>query len=229
MKIRDLMTKEVVAIEPGATLKDAAALLASHRISGLPVVDHQGHVAGVLSEADILEKEAGDRGRRSLLGRLLAGERPGKLEARTVGEAMTSPAITVKPESDAAGAARLMIERKVNRLPVVDAQDGLVGIVTRADLVRAFVRPDAEIERELRDEVLLGSLWIDPATVEISVQQGEVTLAGEVDTKADARLIESFAVRVPGVVSLQSKLGWRREGARLPRSEPYVPIPPRRA
>lgn len=228
MKVSEVMTTEVVAVEPESTLKEVAELLAGHRISGLPVVDRTRRVLGVVSEADILQKEAGEDRRRGLLGRLLARERPAQLEARTAGEAMTSPPITLRPEREVAEAARLMLEREVNRLPVVDAEGRLVGIVTRADLVRAFARPDAEIERELREDVVLDTLWIDPATVELSVQNGEVTLAGEVDTKADARLLESFAVRVPGVVSIRSRLRWRRDEPRLPRSQPFVPIPPRR-
>lgn len=228
MNVSEVMTKEVVAAEPGTTLKEVAELLSRHRISELPVVDGTRRVLGVVSEADILRTEAEEDRRHGLVGRLLAKDRPAKLGARTAGEAMTSPPITLRPERDVAEAARLMIERDVNRLPVVDAEERLVGIVARADLVRAFARPDAEIEHELREDVLLDTLWIDPATVEISVQGGEVTLEGEVDTKADARLLETFAARVPGVLSVRSKLRWRRTRPRLPRSQPYVPIPPRR-
>lgn len=228
MKVSELMTTDVITVTTETALKEAAGQLAANRISGLPVIDPEGRVVGVLSEADILEKEAGGRGRQSVLERLLAGERPGKLEARTVGEAMSSPPITASPRDEAAHAARLMVERKINRLPVVDDERRLAGIVTRADLVRAFARPDDEIERELRDEVVFRTLWIDPATVEISVQNGEVTLAGELDTQADARLLESFAARVPGVVGIESHLRWRRDEARLPRPDPHVPIPPTR-
>jgi len=226
MRVGELMTKDVMTVEPGTTLKDVAALLSSRRISGVPVVDRQGGVVGVVSEADIVEKEAGGI-RVGLFRRLLARRRPQR-PARTAGEAMTAPPVTVRPECETAEAARLMIERGVNRLPVIDAEGRLVGIATRADLVRAFVRPDAEIERELREDVMLDTLWIDPASVEVSVQQGEVALAGELDTRADARMLESFVARVPGVVSVDSRLRWRREEVRLPRSEPYVPIPPRR-
>jgi CBS domain-containing protein len=121
-----------------------------------------------------------------------------------------------------------MAEQGVNRLPVVDAHGALAGIVTRADVVRAFVRSDAELERELREEVAVGTLWIDPADVWITVDEGQVRLAGEVDTKADAELFEYFASRVPGVVSVRSTLRWRIDKPRLPRSDPRVPAAPRR-
>ena len=109
---------------------------------------------------------------------------------------------------------------------MLDQTGTLVGIVTRADLVRAFVRSDEEIEHELRDDALR-TLWIDPDRLEIGVEQGEVTLAGELDTKADAEPLEQFASRVPGVVAVHSRLRWRVEKPKLPRSDPRVPQPPR--
>jgi CBS domain-containing protein len=140
---------------------------------------------------------------------------------------MTSPAVTVPAQRDLAEAARLMIERGINRLPVVTEDGELVGIVTRADLVRAFVRSDEEIARELRENVAVGTLWMNTEKLEISVEGGEVTLAGEVDLKTDAELMERFAARVPGVVSVRSELQWRIDQPKLPRSDRRVPQPPR--
>jgi CBS-domain-containing membrane protein len=110
-----------------------------------------------------------------------------------------------------------MINEAVNRLPVVDEDRRLIGIVTRADLVRAFVRSDEEIAKEIREDVLRRALWIEPDSVRVVVEDGEVRLSGEVETKADAELIPSFVQRVPGVVSVLSKLRWpevtrRRDG-----------------
>jgi CBS domain-containing protein len=228
MKLGELMTKDVVAVSPETPLREVAELLARHRISGVPVVDEERRVVGVVSEADIVRKEAGEELRSGLLAWILSEKHPGRLEARTAGEAMTSPPLTAPPERDVAEAARLMTQRQVNRLPVVDPLGQLIGIVTRADLVRAFIRSDEEILRELRDDVVLGVLWIDPARIEISAKDGEVTLAGEVDTKADAVLLERFAARVPGVVAVRSQLRWRVDEPRLPRSDPRVPQPPPR-
>jgi CBS domain-containing protein len=224
MKVEDLMTGDVRTVSPDTSLKDVAEVLSGNRVSGLPVVDADGRVLGVVSEADILRKEQGRGGRRGgVLGWLLDHDEPDpRLEARTAGEAMTSPALTIEPGRPAAEAARLMVEKQINRLPVV-AEGRLVGIVTRADLVRAFHRPDEEVEREIRDDVLLSTLWIDPSRVSISVSNGEVSLSGKVETRTQAELVEAYVRRVPGVVDVHSELTWtvddlaRRTGERRPR------------
>jgi CBS domain-containing protein len=222
------MTKEVLTAAPKASLKEVAETLAGHRISGLPVVDGNGCVVGVISEADIVEKESAPSERRGGIASLLtAPHRTAKALARTAGEAMTSPAVTITPRRDVSEAARRMVEQGVNRLPVLSEAGKLVGIVTRADLVRAFVRSDDEIGREIREEVALRTLWIDPASLEIVVEGGEVTLAGEVEAKADADLLKRFVTRVPGVVSVRSELRWQVDEPKLPRSDPRVPRPPR--
>jgi CBS domain-containing protein len=225
MKVEDVMTRDVITVAPGSSLKDVADILARNRISGLPVVD-DGRVVGVVSEGDIVAKEA-FQPRAGVIARLLGRGRPeAKKAARTAGEAMTAPAVTVPPQRDVAHAARLMVERGVNRLPVVSDEGGLLGIVTRADLVRAFVRSDEEIARELREDVAVKTLWLDPEGLEIHVEGGEVTLVGKVDMKADAELLEGFAARVPGVVSVRSELEWRVDQPKVPRSDPHVPQPP---
>jgi CBS domain-containing protein len=223
MKVEALMTRDPMTVTPDTTLKDVAAILSSKGISGLPVVDGESRVLGVVSEADILRKEQGLGGRRGgVLGWLLDRDEPDpKLEARTAGEAMTSPALTTEPGRPVSEAAKLMVEKGINRLPVV-SEGRLVGIVTRADLVRAFHRPDEEIDREIRDDVLLSTLWIDPKRVSISVANGEVSLAGEVETRTQAELVEAYIRRVPGVVGVHSELTWTvddlaRRSEQLPR------------
>jgi CBS domain-containing protein len=152
MKVAETMSAEVVTVTPETPLKDAAVLLARHRISGLPVIEGEA-VVGVVSEADVVARSTGKRESRSFLGTLFGGD-PGDVNTAgaSVGEAMSSPAITIAPGKEVAEAARVMVERQVNRLPVVE-DSRLVGIVTRADLVRAFVRPDEELEREIRNDV----------------------------------------------------------------------------
>jgi CBS domain-containing protein len=134
-----------------------------------------------------------------------------KLEARDVGDAMTIPPVTIGPHRTLRAAATLMLDRQVNRLPVVD--DGkLVGILTRADLVRAFARPDDEIKREIEHDVLSTALWLDSADVGVTVDDGDVTLVGQVERRMDAELAVDLVERVAGVVSVDSRLTWRTGG-----------------
>jgi CBS domain-containing protein len=212
MKTRDLMTTEVVTVAPETSLKDVAALLVERRISGVPVVDEDRHVLGVISEADILVREGGDGRREGLLGWLFEPDdgMERKLTATTAGDAMSSPPVTVGPEVPIHAAATRMVGAGINRLPVVH-EDRLVGIVSRADLVRAFARDDAEIAEEIQSEVLQRTLWIEPGRVRVSVQGGAVEISGEVDTETDAELLPLFVQRVPGVVSVQANLSAREK------------------
>ena len=211
MRVEDIMTTDVITVEPGTTLKEVATRLIERGISGLPVVEGD-EVVGVISEADLLVKErSGPRERGGLLGRLL--DRPAaaedlKLEARLAGEAMTAPAITVPAYWSVAGTAERMLTEGINRLPVV-SQGRLVGIVTRADLVRAFARSDAEIERELQEQITLEQeLAYDRNAVDVQVRDGETTLSGRVDRRSLAELLPRIVARVPGVVRVQSELTW---------------------
>jgi CBS domain-containing protein len=214
MKVEDVMTTDVITVRPSAPLKEVAETLVERRISGIPVVGDSGEVAGVVSEADILVKERGP-GRKEahhwLLGSVDEQERS-KLHARTAGDAMTSPPVTIGPRSSLAEAARLMLGESVNRLPVIE--DGkLVGIITRADIVLAFARPDETIAREIREDVLQRALWLrDPEAVTVLVDEGKVTLGGSVDTRSEAELVRVFATRVPGVVEVDSTLSYRQDG-----------------
>jgi CBS domain-containing protein len=226
MRVEQVMSREVLTVAPETPLKDVAGMLSRHRISGLPVCDANGRVLGVISEADILRKEQGRTPEGSDLFAWLFerdNEAAAKIAARTAGEAMTSPAVSIEPGRPLSEAARLMIERSINRLPVV-ANNELVGIVTRADLVRAFHRSDEEITHEISDDVLLRTLWISPERLTISVENGEVTLGGKVDNRSEAELAAAFVSRVPGVIDVHSNLTWsvddlaRRTGSeRLPR------------
>lgn len=209
MKIGDIMTTKVFAVEADTPLKEVATRMLEYGISGMPVADGD-RVLGVVSETDILFKERSAPERQGLVDWLVHyGEDPpqAKLEARTAGEAMTSPAVTIASGRSVADAAELMLDLRVDRLPVVDG-GRLVGIVTRTDLVRVFTRGDEELEREIREEGIIKRLWMSSDRVKISVDQGNVVLTGRVDTEELAESIVSFAERVPGVVSVESKLSW---------------------
>lgn len=209
MRVEHLMSRDVVTVSPETPLKEVAKILGDRRISGLPVCDGEGRVVGVVSETDIVRREQGLPPRRSTVLEWLSGraETP-RRAARTAGEAMTTPAVTIGAGRAVAEAARLMVEREVNRLPVVDRGE-LVGILTRADLVRAFRRSDEEIEREISEDVLLHTLWIAPARLGIAVDEGEVTLTGKLETRTEAELAAAYVGRVPGVVEVHDELTWQ--------------------
>ena len=205
MKVKDVMSTNVMTVDPSTSLRDVAAILIKNRFSGIPVVDADGSVLGVVSEADILlkEREPADEEDEGLIHRFLhrghaTGDADMKLSARTAGEAMTSPAVVTRPEALVSQAASLMLDRRVNRLPVVD--DGkmsgpvtggkLVGIVTRADLVRAFARPDEEIAAEMETLVSYQrGLWnLSADAITYDVKSGEVTLGGQVERRLSGRV-----------------------------------------
>jgi CBS domain-containing protein len=198
MRVVDVMTAPAVAVHPEMPLKEVAELLASSGFSGVPVVDVQQHVLGVVSEADILEKE-----RRPLAHPRRKEARRGEAKrgARTAAEAMSWPALTIGAMARIDVAAAMMLDRDVNRLPVVDRDGVLAGIVTRADLVRAFVHGDDEIAAEIRQGVLVGELWRDPDVFVIRVKRGEVIIEGPIEGD-DLMLLVRRVSLVPGVVSV---------------------------
>lgn len=209
MKLSEVMTRDPVAVGPETPLKDVADILLTHGISGVPVIGERLEVLGVVSEADIIAKEAGpDRRERRLISWLLGGAHADreKVAARTAAEAMGSPAITVGTRETVADAARLMTDMGIKRLPVVDDDGTLIGIVTRTDLVRAFARDDEEIEREIRK--LLETLWLDEPDLELRIDRGEVQLTGQMRRRSDAQVLAQLTRRVPGVVDVRSTLRW---------------------
>lgn len=230
MKIADVMTRNVVAVHPATPLKDVAELMVQKGISGLPVVDDSGAVLGVVSEADFVIKTRGTAGPRNrLLARLFGPSRRvraelAKIAATTAGEAMTSPAVTLEAGDTLQRAAEQMASRKINRLPVIEA-GRLAGIVTRADLVRAFVRPDAELERLVRDQVLAKTaFWLEPETFSVGVADGVVRLEGRVDRRSLADTIVEVIHGLGGVVRVDSLLTWETDdvAAGPPAAEPDV-------
>ena len=217
MRVQDVMTKDVAAVLPGTPLKEVAQLLVDRKVSGVPVVDGDGCVLGVVSETDLLVKERGAPRRRGgplawLVDPIEIGQRL-KLEARVAGEAMSAPAVTISPLRSLAAAAESMLDNRVNRLPVV--RDGkLVGIVTRADLVQAFARSDAELVQEIREDVVGRQMLLDEHAVDVEVDAGEVQLAGVLGRRSQAELLPRLTGKVAGVVRVDSKLTWREDDTR---------------
>ncbi|HSM38425.1 MAG TPA: CBS domain-containing protein [Candidatus Limnocylindrales bacterium] len=213
MKVRDVMTDKVISVHPETPLKEVARSLAEHGISGVPVVDDDNRVLGVVSEADFLLKEQDQpQPGRSLLFSWVFDREEGqrveaKLHATTAGACMSRPAITVETDRGLREAAALMTRHGINRLPVVD--DGrLVGIVTRADLVGTFLVPDEDLRARITDEVLRETLWLEPDEVRVSVTDGVARLDGTVDRRSTATILERLVSQVDGVVGVESALGW---------------------
>ena len=199
--VGSVMTTEVTTVGPDTPFKAVAVLLASWSISGAPVVDEDGRVLGVVSQGDLLEREAPH-------GLLRPGARQARRKAGAafVADLMTSPAVTVRADDAVAVAAKLLEEHHFHRLPVVEDEGKLVGVVSRSDLLRVFLRTDREIRDEVREEVLLREMAIDPALLYVSVHNGIVTLNGTVERQSMIPVIVALIRRVDGVVEVRQTL-----------------------
>jgi CBS domain-containing protein len=212
--VKDVMTRNVVAVRETARYKDIVTVMRRRRVSAFPVLDAAGRVSGVVSEADLLLKEIGPEPFsgpvRSVLATGRRGERA-KAAAVTAAELMSKPAVTISPEASVAEAARLMYTRRVKRLPVVDETDRLVGIVSRVDLLSVYSRPDDQIRDEVLKSVIAGEFALDPSAFDVRVTSGIVTVTGEVERHNVAiHLIETIQ-HVEGVVDVRDRVGYPPE------------------
>ena len=202
--VKDVMTTQVVAVRRETTFKEMAAVLRRYRVSALPVVDDAGRVLGVVSEADLLAKEAlSDPGP---VAELVHHKDLRKAEGLTAGELMTSPPITATPDDPVEQAARMMHFMRVKRLPVVNSGGELVGIVSRADVLAVFDRPDEDIREDIVDTMLLHEFLIDPRLFSVTVESGVVTMEGSPETAALGHALVRKARHVPGVVAVRDRL-----------------------
>ncbi|MFI0538524.1 CBS domain-containing protein [Streptomyces sp. RP5T] len=219
-KIGAVMVADVVTADRDTPFKEVARLLGEHRISGLPVVDEDDHVLGVISETDLLLRQA-----RAPHARRWRGRRHGirgavaKSRARTAAGLMSAPAVTVPADATVPEAARLMANRRVERLPVVDEENRLVGIVTRRDLLEVFLRTDDEIRAAVEQEVFLNTLWLAPQNVTISVRNGVVTLSGVLERRTEKAIALRTTGRIDGVVGVVDRLSYRLDDTRLQPAE----------
>lgn len=224
MKVRDVMTTDPLRVSPDTGLREAARLMVRHRVSGLPVVDEAGHLVGILTEGDFIRQEATrDRPHGvSLLDALFGeGELPA-VTAETVAEVMTRSVVTITPEATLGEAARVMGRRNIKSLPVVDLDGELVGIISRSDVVGAFAKPDDVIEDEIREDVIRRLLFLDPQLVGVSVNDGVVSLAGELENRTEVQLLEELSRRIAGVVRVESRLTYKVDDRRLEGTNPLV-------
>jgi CBS domain-containing protein len=207
-RVRDVMTQEVVTVNEHASFKDIAMLIAERRVSAVPVLDREGRVLGVVSEADLVLKEEYPEGPPE--GRIFQGRRRRIAQAKAAGdtaaELMTAPAVTIGPDASVAEAARLLHRHGIKRLPVVDPAGPLLGIVSRADLLKVFLRSDGDIAREIREQVLMLAMWMNPDTVAIDVRDGVVTLTGQLERRSLIPITVSLVRGLDGVVDVVDRL-----------------------
>lgn len=217
-KVGNVMTSDVVRVGEATSFKQVASLLAQHRISGVPVVDDDEKVVGVISESDLMARQARDgetASRRRLLLSPASRRTAVKAEALTAGQLMSTPPVTVHADDSIALSARAMAENRVERLPVLDEEDRLVGIVTRRDVLQVFLRPDADIREEVVQEVFVRTLWLAPSVVDVRVQDGVVTLEGTLERESEVSIAGSATARIDGVVAVDNRLTGRLDDSGL--------------
>jgi len=208
--VRDVMSTRPVAVSENAPVKEIAGKLREFRVSGFPVLGAGGRVTGVVSEADLLVKEAlldRPRGVRGTVAGLVHHAERSKADGVTAADLMTSPALTAAPDDTVEHAARLMYTRKVKRLPVVDAAGRLVGIVSRGDVLAVFDRTDDEIRMEIVSQVIPDCS--EPSWYSVIARKGVVTLEGTPETVAIGHDIVERARHVQGVVAVRDRLVYR--------------------
>src|SRR6201993_1147480 len=201
-EVKDVMTTRVIWVKKDATFREMAIALRECRVSAFPVVDDDRKVIGVVSEADMLNKEAlvDEPG---MFGGILHRRDQAKARGITAGDLMTTAVVAVRPEDTVEHAAKLMYDRGVKRLPVTDESGHLVGIISRADVLSVFDRTDAAISHEITHDVLLGDFMVDPSRFQVTVMDGIVTLAGRPETSDIGRRIIRRVRHVPGVVAVR--------------------------
>ncbi|MEU9123269.1 CBS domain-containing protein [Streptomyces sp. NPDC048506] len=199
--VSDVMTQPVAAVDHQARFKEIVRTLRSRRVSAVPVLSAERRVIGVVSEADLLPKEGFREADPARLERLRESDDVRRAEAVTAGELMTSPAVTVLADATLAQAARTMARSSVKRLPVVDGNGLLVGIVSRSDLLKVFLRSDDDLAQEVRQ--VLGKLFTVPEKeLDVAVVDGVVTLSGHVRDRSLVPVMARLVRGIEGVVDV---------------------------
>ncbi|MDT0467393.1 CBS domain-containing protein [Streptomyces gibsoniae] len=207
--VTEVMTHPVVTAHPDSSFKQIAQLLRDNDITAVPVIDGEGHPVGVVSEADLLRKAASlpdPEGRP--VGHRFSLDELARASAETAEAMMSTPVVTARPGWNVVETARAMYRHKVKRLPVVDDVGKLVGIVSRSDLLRPFLRTDSAISDEIHRDVLGATLGIRPGTIRVDVREGVVALTGRVAERSLIPVVERLCRSVDGVVAVHQSLGY---------------------
>jgi len=205
--VQEVMTSRVICVKKDATFREMATALHEHRVSAFPVLDDDRKVIGVVSEADMLNKEAlvDEPG---VFGSILHRKDQAKARGVTAGDLMTTAVVAVRLDDTVEHAAKLMYDRRVKRLPVTDADGHLAGIISRADVLSVFDRTDKDIRKEIADDVLLGEFGVDPLAYHLAVKDSVVTLGGRSETNEIGHEIVRRVRHVQGVVAVRDRLDY---------------------
>jgi CBS-domain-containing membrane protein len=206
--VRDVMSTHVIAVRQTAPYKDMAAMLRDQRISAFPVIDDDNKVIGVVSETDLLTKEALEGTVPRTLQSLTSQHMRSQVNGITAADLMTKPAVTIGPDEPVTHAARLMFNQRVKRLPVTGDDGRLIGIVTRSDVLSVYSRPDAEIQREITQDLILGTFFCDPAKFKVTVKDGIATIEGTPETTTVGLDIIDAVRHMEGVVAVRDRLSY---------------------
>jgi hydrogenase maturation protease len=211
--VGDVMTSRVVSVRDDTPFKQIIEALANAHVSALPVVDADGHVLGIVSESDLLAKVAAvGRSAPHVSGERTEPHPRRKADAETARDLMTAPVVTTRPDARVAHAARVAALQHVRRLPVVDSADRLVGIVTRSDLLRVFLRDDEAIRQHVVS-LIRRQLFIDTSTIDVTVADGVVTLRGQLDSQAMFEPLVDTIRDTTGVVAVHDNISYRLDQA----------------
>jgi CBS domain-containing protein len=218
--VKDVMSTHIFAVRKGAPYKEMAAMLADQRVSAFPVIDDDNKVVGVVSESDLLPKEAFEGTVPRTLDSLTHQRLRTQVNALTAADLMTSPAVTISPDKPVAQAARLMFNSKVKRLPVVSDDGKLIGIVSRADVLSVYQVPDAEIQRRITQDLILGAFACVPLRFTVTVKEGIVSIAGQPETCQVGLDIIRAIRHMEGVVFVRDRLSYPPNPTYRPRILP---------
>jgi CBS domain-containing protein len=215
MKVGDVMSVEIMTITADAPLKEAAMIMVKSGVSGLPVIEDDRKVIGIITEADFVTAEANrswGRQRRRLLSNFLGDTKP--QNAKTVADVMTANPHTIDSAASVTEAARKMTDLRVRRLPVVLPDGTLCGIISRADVMGVFTRPDDALADEITNRVAVAVLGLSPGDISVTVEDGVAQISGLVPSRSESRILEELAMRVEGVVAVESSVTWTHDDAR---------------
>ena len=203
--VKDVMTTRVIWVKKDATFREMAVALREYRVSAFPVVDDDRKVIGVVSEADMLNKEVLDD-EPGVISGLLHRRDQAKARGVTAGDLMTTAVVAVRREDTVEHAAKLMYDRRVKRLPVTDDAGRLVGIISRSDVLSVFDRTDESIRKEVTEDLLLGEFHTHPKTLDVTVKDGIVTVVGVPETNEAGHELVRRVRHVQGVVAVRDRL-----------------------